>query len=134
MFVILFNLVMVIFQLLAGLVFISPLIAAYAGIFVGLLIGQGKGKAFFTYTLVTLIFEFGAFALAGGIGMSIGKSWLLSDAGFTESWRFVFREISLLAILPLVCLVLNGLLEALGPLFGIDGVPGIKAYKEKIYK
>ena len=132
--VMLFNLPMVIFQLLAGLIFLSPLVSAYAGIFVGLLVGQGKGKKFFIYTLITLIFEFSAFALAGGIGMSIGKSWLLTDTGFIDSWESVFGDISWFSILPLICLVLNGVLEATGPLLGIDGVPGIRAYKEKIYK
>jgi len=132
--VMLFNLPMVIFQFLGGLILLSPIIAGYAGVLVGLIIGQGRGKVFFMYTLATLLFELGAFAFAGAIGMMIGKSWLLSDISFLDSFGFVFRQLSLYMFLPFVCLMLNGFLEALGPFFGIDGVPGIKAYRNHIYK
>lgn len=132
--VMLFNFPMVIFQFIVGLILLSPLVAVYAGTLVGLIIGQGKGKAFFVYTATTLIFEFGAFAFAGAIGMMIGESWLLSDTKFLDSFGMVIEQISLYALLPLGCLLLNGLLEATGPLLGIDGVPGIEAYRKQIYK
>ena len=132
--VILFNLPMVIFQFITGLILLSPLVAGYAGTLVGLIIGQGKGKTFFVYSVFTLIFEFGAFAVAGAIGMMIGESWLLSDIQFLDSFGKVIGQISLYALLPLGCLLLNGLLEATGPFFGIDGVPGIEAYRKQLYK
>jgi len=37
-------------------------------------------------------------------------------------------------LIPIVCLILNGIFEAMGIFFNIEGVPGTKAYKEKIYK
>jgi hypothetical protein len=132
--VILLNLPMVVFQFITGLILISPLVAGYAGTLVGLVIGQGKGRVFFVYTVSTLICEFGAFAFAGAIGMMIGESWLLSDIKFLDSFGMVIGQISMYGLLPLGCLLLNGLLEAMGPFFSIDGVPGIGAYKKQIYK
>ncbi|NPV45295.1 MAG: hypothetical protein HPY70_15205 [Firmicutes bacterium] len=35
-------------------------------------------------------------------------------------------------LIPLICLVLNGLFEASGVFFGIEGVPGVKAVKEQL--
>lgn len=36
--------------------------------------------------------------------------------------------------IPLACLLLNGLLEASGVFFDIQGVPGIKAVRNRLYK
>ena len=132
--VMLFNLPMVVVQYAIGLILLSPLMAAYAGSLVGLITGQGRGKAFFVYTVFTLIFEFGAFATAGAIGMMAGELWLLSDKSFFDSFGIVMEQISIYTFLPLFCLLLNGLIEATGPYFGIEGVPGIEAYRKQIFK
>ena len=132
--VMLLNLPMVIFQLVTGLILLSPIVAAYAGTLVGLIVGQGGKKAFFVYAIATLIFEFGAFASAGAIGMTIGESWLLSEITFLDSFRFITQQIPVYLLLPIGCLILNGLIEAMGPIFGVDGVPGMKAYRERILK
>ena len=132
--VMLFNLPMLVIQFAAGLLLLSPLLAAYAGTLVGLLTGQGKRKGFFIYALSTLIFEFGAFAFAGAVGMTVGDTWILSDITFIGSFGVVFDEISLYVLLPFACLVFNGLFEASGPLLGIDGVPGIEAYRKQIFR
>ena len=132
--VMLFNMPMLVIQFIGGLVLISPLMAAYAGTLVGLLVGQGKGRAFFIYALSTLVFEFGAFAFAGAIGIMTGEAWILSDVSFLNSFGLVFNQISFYALLPIGCLLLNGLLEATGPFFGIDGVPGIEAYRKQVFK
>ena len=132
--VMIFNFPMLLVQFVSGLVLLSPLLAAYAGTLVGLLVGQGKSRRFFIYAISTLVFEFGAFAFAGAIGMLAGEKWILSDVGFLDSFGVVFDLISLYVLLPIGCLLLNGFLEAAGPLLGIDGVPGIEAYRKQIFK
>ncbi len=133
--VMVFNLPMVVLQCFVGLVLVSPLLAAGTGAFAGLIIGQGKGRRFFIYAAATAVFEFGAFATAGSIGMSIGHAWLVQGVAFADATGLVLRSAGAYSLVPLACLVGNGLMEAAGPcLFRIDGVPGMRAYRNRTLK
>ncbi len=130
-----FNLPMVVMQYVVGLVLLSPLLAAGTGGLAGLIVGQGKGRGFFLYAAATAVFEFGAFAAAGALGMMVGVSWLLQGISFVESVAIVTTRTGPYVLLPVACLIANGLVEAAGPCFrDIDGVPGIEAYRNRTMK
>ena len=131
------NLSSAIIQFVIGWILLSPLYAVYAGVFVGIIVGQGKGKAFFVFSIFTLIFEWGAFASAGAIGMGIGDAWIMGDYSFAAAWSSVISEAisTKFFLIPVLGLIANGFLEAAGPIyFGIKGVPGIEAARNQIYK
>ncbi len=115
--VMVFNLPMVVVQCLAGFVLLSPLPAVGTGGFAGSIIGPGRGRRFFMYAAVAAVFEFGAFAISGALGMMVGVSWLLQGAGFVEAVVMVVNNTGGYTLLPVLFLAANGLLEAAGPCF-----------------
>ena len=99
--------------------------------------GQGKSRAFFIFAVVVLIFEWAAFASAGAIGMMIGQAWIFEGVSFVDAWSGVLSDVTANGyfLIPLLCLMANGFVEAAGPIyFGIEGVPGIEAARKQIYK
>ena len=129
--VIILNISMVIAQSLSGFVLISPIILAILGFNGGALIAQADKKTMI-FSFFVLIFELGSFSLSGGIGFYIGIEWIFYKKPFFE-----ILNLSIIKgyyLIPIVCLLLNGIFEAAGIFLNIEGVPGIKAYKEKIYK
>ncbi len=130
-----FNLPMVILQCVAGIALLSPVLAMASGGFAGVIIGQGRGRRFFVYAAATAIVEFGAFASAGALGMTVGAAWLLHGSEFSDAVTMVVSNAGAYTLLPLVFLAANGVLEASGPCYwGIDGVPGIRAYRNRTLK
>ncbi|HDR88365.1 MAG TPA: hypothetical protein ENN63_01885 [Bacteroidetes bacterium] len=125
------NFTMVIFQAIAGLILIAPVIVLYQGFFVGLLIAQADRKTAL-FSLFVLIFELGAFSTAGAIGLSTGIDWIFMKVSFTDSIKNVIAQGNY--FIPIICLFLNGLFEASGVFLGIEGVPGVKAVKEQLFK
>lgn len=79
---------------------------------------------------LSLIFELGAFSTSGAVGLNIGIEWIFGKVSIVESFKNIIIEGYFL--IPLICLVLNGLFEASGVFFGIEGVPGVKAVKEQL--
>jgi predicted RNase H-related nuclease YkuK (DUF458 family) len=79
-----------------------------------------------------LVFEFGAFASACGIGLILTYNQLMHSTSIIQS----FKEMNETGIIwiPIILLILNGIFEGSGVFFNIEGVPGIKAVREKIYK
>lgn len=129
-FVITTNIGMVIVQLISGLVLLSPLIVIYQGFMMGAIVAQGDKKTkIFSY--VVCIFELGEFAFAGGLSLYVGVSWIF-NSNFHNALTLIVD--SGLYLLPLLCLILNGVIEAAGVFLDIEGIPGVKAVKEKLYK
>jgi len=130
------NFSMVVIQFAGGFLLISPLIALIVGFQVGVILGQGDRKTIFPYGIGVLVFEFGAFASAGGIGMTIGEYWLLSSIPFTEAFQAVAGQIlGGYILIPLGCLLANGFIEAAGPIyFNVKGIPGVEAARKQLYK
>jgi len=129
--VIILNLTMVILQSIIGFILISPIVIAILGFNAGALIAQADRKTMI-FSLFVLIFELGSFSISGGIGFYIGAEWIFNKKPFFEILNQTIIEGYYL--IPIVCLILNGIFEAMGIFFNIEGVPGTKAYKEKIYK
>jgi hypothetical protein len=136
-FIALINFNNVIIQFLLGFILISPIMSIFSGILVGGLLGQAEKRSLFLpYCILTMIFEFAAFSLGGALGMSIGYEWLLGDLDFLTAVSSNLETISIVIyLLPIIFLVMNGIIEATGPIFfDINGIPPIKAIKNKQYK
>jgi len=129
--IILINSSMVLVQFISGFIFLSFILIIYQGFFIGSLIAQADKKTVI-FSLIVLIFELGAFAFSGGLGIYIGIEWIINKKIFME---IIIENIkSGYIFIPIICLLLNGIIEASGIFFGIEGVPGVKAVKEKLYK
>ncbi len=107
----------IILQILMGMILISPLLAVYQGMTVGILIGNLNAHSTIWAT-VTGIFELGYFALAGAWGMYISISWLFGGVAFSEAFirelrNYVLRLLDVFA----VCAAGNALLETAGPIY-----------------
>ena len=129
--VILINSTMVIFQFLIGLVLLSPFLVILQGTMIGMLLSQADKKTVI-FSLVVLPFELGAFSCSAALGFSVGINWIFLGSNLISSIRDL--TLSLFFIIPIICLFLNGVIEASGIFFDIEGVPGIKAVKNKLYK
>lgn len=129
--VIVLNLSMVLLMFALGIIMISPLIILVLGFSSGALLAQADKKTLL-FAVGVMIFELGAFSSSAGIGFYLGVKWLLLKYPLAELSQEIFSGGSLL--LPISCLIMNGFFEGIGIYLGIEGVPGIKAYKEKLYK
>lgn len=129
--VIVLNITIVILQSIIGFILISPIIIALLGFNAGALIAQANRRTMI-FSIFVLIFELGSFSISGGIGFYIGIEWIFYKKPFFE----ILNQTIMAGyyLIPVVCLLLNGIFEGMGIFFNIEGVPGIKAYKEKIYK
>ena len=125
------NFNMVIFQALTGFILLSPIVVIFQAFLMGILIAQADRKTT-VFSLFVLIFELGAFSTSGAIGLHIGIEWIFTNVSFVDSFKDMIAKGYYL--IPVICLLLNGLFEASGVFFGIKGVPGAKAVKEQLYK
>ncbi|MCW8965330.1 MAG: hypothetical protein OQK82_01385 [Candidatus Pacearchaeota archaeon] len=129
--VIILNFLMVLLLSLFGFILFSVIIITIIGFNAGALIAQADKKTII-FSIIVLIFELGAFSTSAGIGFYIGIEWIYNGKLFFQIFSRIFNEGWFL--IPLLSLFLNGVFEASGIFFNIEGVPGIKAYKERLYK
>ncbi|MDI6778821.1 MAG: hypothetical protein QME25_01300 [Bacteroidota bacterium] len=132
----LINLNNVIIQFLLGFVLVSPIMSVFSGFIVGCLLGQAEKRTLWPYSILTLIFEFGAFSIGGAIGMAIGYEWLLGNLPFFEAFLGYIESLPIFIwFLTVLFLIINGLIEAGGPVFfDVKGIPDIDSIKNKYYK
>lgn len=129
--VIVINSSMVITEMLLGLLMVGPLFLLLQGFMVGALIAQADKKTQI-FSFIVLIFELGSFATSCGLGLYLVAALLFNGVPILENVDVLIG--SGLLWIPVVLLILNGLFEGSGVLFGIEGVPGIRAVREKLYK
>jgi hypothetical protein len=129
--VIITNAGMVLVELLLGILIVGPIFLSIQGFMVGALIAQADKKTK-VFSVFVLVFEFGAFASACGIGLILTYNQLMHSTSIIQG----FKEMNETGIIwiPIILLILNGIFEGSGVFFNIEGVPGIKAVREKIYK
>lgn len=130
LFVIVTNVNALIVQFITGFFLLSPILALGQGVMMGVVVAQGDRKTRL-FSFVVCIFEIGAMAFAGGLGLYIGIEWIFKSS-FSQAFQVIINQKYYL--IPLICLILNGVIEASGVFLDIKGVPGVKAVKEKIYK
>jgi len=111
------NLNASILHIVAGTLYLAPLVAVVQGFLLGTLLAPARGGRTYLFTAAVLPFEVGAFALSAALGMRIARRWLLDRRGvrrgITESWP------ELQTGLPLVILLqaLGGFLKAAGAIW-----------------
>jgi hypothetical protein len=97
----------------------------------GSLIAQADRKTKI-FLIIVLIFELDAFASASGLGLFLIIEQLFKNKPILENVINLYS--SGMLWIPLILLFLNGLFEGSGGYFNIEGVPGIRAVREKLYK
>ena len=106
----------------AGLLYLSPLLAAGQGFMLGAMLAVRGSLRTHLFSLLVLPFEVGAFAISGGLGMERATRWWHSMRGTPGEIR---ERSSLRWGLPAVLLLqaTGGVLEALGAIhFRLPGV------------
>lgn len=110
------NSTMAIACFLFGLCLIAPLIAAFQGLAVGVLMGKSDWRNT-VWAGGVLVFEFGAFAMSGAFGMTAAIH-ILSGGGIEET---IIQITEVLPggylLFPVMALLGNGFLESAGPIF-----------------
>jgi hypothetical protein len=79
-----------------------------------------------------LIFELGSFAASCGFGVFLVTGQLFFNQSIGGALHDLYQ--SGILLIPVALLILNGVFEGTGCFLGIEGVPGIRAVKEKWYK
>ena len=128
--IIILNMVVVYF--LFGLILVTPLLAVFQAILVGVLTGYGDTKNLI-WSVAVLIFEFGYFALAGALGLFITIKFLLGGLSFVDSFLIGAEELlSGYWILIVICVLGNAFLEIAGPIFwNMKGGIGLAELSQK---
>jgi len=114
-----------------GILLISPILAVFQGLTVGLLIADLKGKNM-TWAIVVLIFEFGYWAFSGAFGMLISIQYLTTDQTFVSSFVAAMNSLTSGYWIPLVVGILgNAFLEIAGPIYwDMKGAINLEAIAE----
>jgi len=129
--VITINSMMVITEFILGLIFLGPVILIIQGFMVGALLAQADVKTKI-FSLFVLLFELGSFSAACGLGLYAIIQKIFVGMPIIESIATLSRNGHLW--IPVILLIFNGIFEGSGVIFNIEGVPGIKAVREKLYK
>ncbi|HLB46302.1 MAG TPA: hypothetical protein VJL59_04665 [Anaerolineales bacterium] len=129
--VIIINSIMVITEFILGLIFLGPIMLIIQGFMVGALIAQADVKTKI-FSLFVLLFELGSFSAASGLGLYAVIQKIFVGIPIIESIATLSSNGYLW--IPVILLILNGVFEGSGVIFNIEGVPGIKAVREKLYK
>jgi hypothetical protein len=106
----------------AGLIYLSPLLAATQGFLVGSMLAVRRSAGVLLFSALVLPLEAGAFALSGALGMERASRWLAARRGESERGE---DPGSLLWGIPAVVLLqaLGGVAEAAGAVrFKFPGV------------
>lgn len=113
---------------LAGLFYLSPLLAAGQGFLVGSMLATARNARTYLFTAAVLPFEVGAFALGGGLGIRLGER--LRGKGSGARLALAAGRPELRRGLALVVLLqgIGGLLEAVGAIR--LGLPGLLSRDE----
>ena len=107
----------IVLQFLMGMILISPLLAVYQGMTVGILIGNLNTRST-VWAAFTGLFELGYFAFAGALGMYASISWLFEGINFSDALSGSINIFSTgYWIFLAVCAAGNAFLETAGPIY-----------------
>jgi hypothetical protein len=108
---------------LLGLLLVTPLLSLYQGLVVGLLIAR-YDRRHMCWAMAVAPFEFGYWALSGGLGISVPAGMLIDHVSFTESFLVAVDGLaSGYGVVILLCMLINVLVEVAGPIFWRMGGP-----------
>lgn len=109
-----------------GLILVVPLMAAFQGFAVGVLMGKADRRNTL-WAAATLLFEFSHFALGGALGLAVALSAIFGDLTFGEAMSQAGAIFTGgYRILLMTLLLGNGLLEAAGLIYwSMQGAMGL---------
>jgi hypothetical protein len=100
-----------------GIILITPVLTLYQGLVVGLLIGR-YDRRHMVWALIVGPFEFGYWALAGALGMSVTAAALFGDLSFGQSFLAAADTFLSGYWIPIaICILVNAFGEVAGPIY-----------------
>jgi hypothetical protein len=102
---------------LLGICLVTPLLAVYQGLVVGLLIARFE-RRHMAWAFIIAPFEIGYWVLAGALGMAVTVGTLLSDLSFVDSFLNAVGILLSGYWIPIViCVLVNAFGEVAGPIY-----------------
>ncbi len=122
----------VVLQFVLGVFLLAPFWAGFAGTVTGMVHAFGEKRTLFPYAVANMIFAFAAFSVGGSVGMIVGVDWMFGEMEIIQALQGNLPLIFSGLLISLILLMLNGLIEAAGPIFfEIHSVPSLEAVRKQ---